>query len=201
MWPVEKHTENSPKTSENNNKYLFFCAFSGTFGQIDIGLLEHNVGVTATHTFDGSHGNGYFAFTINVRIHDTKNVLKLLWNNQRLEKNMLKLARLHSHWMGILFQYAYRTVTRQTHSIRHTPRNKHTQFVRWIKSTKNNTVFNCQNTKTFILNAKTGIDDAIKHNVSLICDRMMGIFPDLFLKLPFLLVSITNSKLQKNWRM
>lgn len=64
--------------------YLFIGTFTGAFGQIDVGLFQYDVGVTTTNTFDGCHRNSNFAVTINVRIHDTKNVLKLLWNNQRL---------------------------------------------------------------------------------------------------------------------
>lgn len=68
-----------------DNSYLFLAALAGAFGQVDIGLLEDDVGITATNTLDGGHGDGNLAFTIDVRIHDTKDVLKLLWNDQRLE--------------------------------------------------------------------------------------------------------------------
>ena len=62
---------------------LLLSAFTGTLGKINIGLLQDNVGVATTHTLDGGHGDTNLAFTIDVRIHDTKNVLKLFWDDER----------------------------------------------------------------------------------------------------------------------
>lgn len=77
--------------------YLLLGAFTSTLGQIHIGLLQHNVGIATTHTLDGSHGNANFALAIDVRIHDTKNVLELLWDDERLQKQMIYYKSNHWH--------------------------------------------------------------------------------------------------------
>lgn len=79
------------------NIYLLLGTFTSTLGEIDIGLLEHNVGITATHTLDGSHGDANLALTIDVRIHDTKNVLELLWDHERLQKRTFFYYLNHLH--------------------------------------------------------------------------------------------------------
>lgn len=66
--------------------YLLLWALSGTFVQIDVSLLEDDVGVTTTNSLDRSHGEHDFSITVDVRAHDTKNVLELLWNDERLKK-------------------------------------------------------------------------------------------------------------------
>lgn len=58
--------------------YLFFGALSSAFVKVNIGLLEDNARVAATDTLDGSHGDGNFAFTIDVGAHDTQNMLEFL---------------------------------------------------------------------------------------------------------------------------
>lgn len=93
--------------------YLFFGAFSGTFGQINIGLLEHNIGITTADTFDGGHGNGNLTFTIDIRIHDTKDVLKLFRNYQRLQKLERSKIRIAAHELD----KNYRRYLCDTHSI------------------------------------------------------------------------------------
>merc|ERR1711933_349215 len=50
---------------------------------VNIGLLAHNKGKSASNTPDGGYGKGNFDFPIDVRVHNTKNVLKLLWHNKR----------------------------------------------------------------------------------------------------------------------
>lgn len=67
------------------NTHLLLGALSGAFRQIDVGLLQDNVGVTPTDSLDGRHGRDDLALTIDVRAHDTQDVLELLGNDQRLE--------------------------------------------------------------------------------------------------------------------
>lgn len=64
--------------------YLFFRALSGAFLKVDVGLLQDNIGVPPAHTLDCSHGKHDFSVTVNIRAHDTKNVLELLGDYERL---------------------------------------------------------------------------------------------------------------------
>lgn len=93
----------SRSSSESNNRgviikayYLFFRALSSTLVKINVGLLEDNVGITSTNSLDGSHCEHDFSITIDVRAHDTKNVLELLWNNESLKKELNKKHEHHS---------------------------------------------------------------------------------------------------------
>lgn len=61
-------------------------ALAGAFVQINIGLLQNNVGVSSAYTFDGCHGKHHLTFAVDVRTHDTKNVLELLWYDERLQQ-------------------------------------------------------------------------------------------------------------------
>ena len=65
--------------------YLFITQFSSTLGDFDVSLLQHNVGVSPTDTFDGGDGKHNFDPSINVCVKDTQNMLELLWYDQRLE--------------------------------------------------------------------------------------------------------------------
>lgn len=65
--------------------YLLIGALAGTFGQVDIGLLQHNVGIAAANTFDRCHSDWHLTVTIDVGIQDTQNMLELLWDNQGLQ--------------------------------------------------------------------------------------------------------------------
>lgn len=67
--------------------YLLIGALSGALGQVDIGLLQHDVGVAPADTLDGGHGRDDLALTIDVGTHDTQDMLELLWDDQRLRKN------------------------------------------------------------------------------------------------------------------
>ena len=65
--------------------YLLISEFSSPFGNLNIGLLQDNVGIPSTNTFDGSDGKHNFDPSINVGVEDTQNMLKLFWYNQRLQ--------------------------------------------------------------------------------------------------------------------
>lgn len=64
---------------------LFLGALSSALVQINVGLLQHDVGISATDTLDGSHGEHHLPFAIDVRAENTKNVLELLRDYERLE--------------------------------------------------------------------------------------------------------------------
>lgn len=64
---------------------LFVGTFTGPFVQVDIGLLQHNVGETSADTLDGGHGEHDFALAIDVGAEDTQNVLEFLGDDQRLK--------------------------------------------------------------------------------------------------------------------
>lgn len=66
--------------------YLFVGTFSGPFVQVDVGLLQYDVGETPADTLDGGHGEHDFALAIDVGTEDTQNVLELFWDDQRLKK-------------------------------------------------------------------------------------------------------------------
>ena len=66
---------------------LFFRKFTSSLGQVNIGFLENNIRVTPTNTLDGCDGKHNLLFTINVRIKNTQNMLKLFRQDQRLIKN------------------------------------------------------------------------------------------------------------------
>ena len=46
-------------------------------------LLEDDVGVPATDSLDGGHGEHDVALAVNVGVHDTQNVLEVGWDDQR----------------------------------------------------------------------------------------------------------------------
>merc|ERR1711931_93077 len=60
---------------------LFVREFSGALGHIDISLLADDVGESSTATFDTGHCEHDLTTAINVRVHHTKNVLKLFWHH------------------------------------------------------------------------------------------------------------------------
>lgn len=63
--------------------YFLLGQFTSSLVGIDIGLAQAHVRESATNTLDGGHGEWHFDATINIGVHHTKNVLKLLGNNQR----------------------------------------------------------------------------------------------------------------------
>merc|ERR1712014_460392 len=62
---------------------LFFSKLTSTLVHVNIGLLTADNSKTATDTLDGSQSKRNFASSIDVRVHHTKNVQKLLRNDQR----------------------------------------------------------------------------------------------------------------------
>jgi len=68
---------------------LFLGEFSGAFRHINVGLLADDVGESATASFDTGHSEHDLTTAINVRVHHTKNVLKLFWHYQRHFKSLL----------------------------------------------------------------------------------------------------------------
>jgi len=68
---------------------LLFGEFSGTFGDVNVGLLQDNIGVSSTNTFDGGDGEHNLDPTIDIGIQDTQNMLKFLGKNQRLLGDMV----------------------------------------------------------------------------------------------------------------
>jgi len=71
----------------NNSTNLFVGTFTGPLVQVDVGLLQHNIGKPSADTFDGGHGEHDFTFAIDVRTHDTQDVLEFLGDDQRLKNN------------------------------------------------------------------------------------------------------------------
>lgn len=65
--------------------YFFFGQFTSSFVKVDVGFFENNISVTPANTFDGSHGKHDFSVTVDIRAHDTKNVLILFRNDERLQ--------------------------------------------------------------------------------------------------------------------
>jgi len=60
---------------------LFLRQLSGALGHINVGLLADDVGESATASFDTGHSEHDLTTAINVRVHHTKNVLKLFWHH------------------------------------------------------------------------------------------------------------------------
>lgn len=69
--------------------YFLLSQFTSSLVGVDIGLAQAHVRESATNTLDGGHGEWHFDATINIGVHHTKNVLKLLGNNQRGLKQRL----------------------------------------------------------------------------------------------------------------
>lgn len=65
---------------------LLVGALTGALERIDIGLLQHNMGITPANTLDGGQRNRNGALTIDVGAQHTENVLELLWNYERLKE-------------------------------------------------------------------------------------------------------------------
>lgn len=76
----------APVNNEIHNNYLFFTAFTSSFVQVNVSLLEDNVGETSTTTLDGSQGKHDLTFSVDVGGHHTENVLEFLWDYERLKK-------------------------------------------------------------------------------------------------------------------
>ena len=70
---------------DNGDKFLnlLLREFSSSFGERNVCLLEAQVGVPATNTLDGGHGEHDVGLSLNVGVENTKNVLEFGVNNQR----------------------------------------------------------------------------------------------------------------------
>jgi hypothetical protein len=53
--------------------------------QVNVGLLAHNVGETATNTLDGGQGEDDLLLTVDVRVEHTENVLEIILLHQSLQ--------------------------------------------------------------------------------------------------------------------
>jgi len=58
---------------------LLIGELSSALCYIHVSLLADNVSITTTNTLNGCKCKRNFALSFNVRVHNTKNVLKLLW--------------------------------------------------------------------------------------------------------------------------
>merc|ERR1719219_3123534 len=65
----------------NDTLNLFLREFSGTLGHVDVSFLADDVRESSTTTFDTRHSEHDLTTAINVRVHHTKNVLKLFWHH------------------------------------------------------------------------------------------------------------------------
>jgi len=65
----------------NDTLNLFFREFSGALAHINVGLFADDVGESSTASFDTCHSEHDLTTAINVRVHHTKNVLKLFWHH------------------------------------------------------------------------------------------------------------------------
>jgi len=61
--------------------HLILRALSGALRHINVGLFANDVGKSATASFDTGHSEHDLTTAINVRVHHTKNVLKLFWHH------------------------------------------------------------------------------------------------------------------------
>ena len=61
--------------------YLFLGELTGALVGVNVRLAQAHVGETATHTLDGRESERNLYLSIDVRVHNTKNVLKLLGQN------------------------------------------------------------------------------------------------------------------------
>lgn len=76
------------KKGETGNKKanLFVGQFTSALVEVHVGLLANNVGVTTTHALDGGHGEHDLALAVDVGVHHTEDVLKLVRDDQTLRK-------------------------------------------------------------------------------------------------------------------
>lgn len=91
VYSMVLHT---PQTMPHQH-YLLFSHFTSTLELVNVGLLEDNVGVTATNTPDGSHGEHNLTPAIDVGVHQTQDMLELFRYNQRLLRE--EYIRTHNH--------------------------------------------------------------------------------------------------------
>jgi len=63
--------------------HLLLGELSSALGEVNVCLLEHNVGVPAPNPLDVRHREHDLGLPVNIRIHYTENVLELFRNHQR----------------------------------------------------------------------------------------------------------------------
>merc|ERR1711962_1762222 len=69
---------------DGDESFNFFIAqFTSTFVHADVSFLQTDVGESSSNTFDGSHSVHDLGLSIDVCVHDTKDVLELVGNNER----------------------------------------------------------------------------------------------------------------------
>jgi hypothetical protein len=62
---------------------LLLAELSRALAEVDVGLLEDDVCVTATDSLDGGHGEHDVALPVNVRVHHTQDVLEVGRDHER----------------------------------------------------------------------------------------------------------------------
>jgi len=73
---------------DGDNTFQFIrVQVSSPLVKVDIGLLADKVGVTTTNTLDLSQGVHDFAFTVNIGVKETENVLELLMRLRKYERH------------------------------------------------------------------------------------------------------------------
>ena len=59
--------------------HLGFGELTGSFGSVDFGLFQNQVGESSAHTSDGGERVGDLDVTIDVSILDSQNMLEIFW--------------------------------------------------------------------------------------------------------------------------
>ena len=62
---------------------LLFAELAGALREVNVGLLEHDVGVAAADALDGGHGEHDVPLAVDVGVHHTEDVLEVLGDHQR----------------------------------------------------------------------------------------------------------------------
>lgn len=73
--------------------HLLIGELAGALVEVDVGLLDDDVGVAPTHTLHGGQSVHHLGLTVNVGVHDTQNVLELGGYNERLKQT-------HQAWVS-----------------------------------------------------------------------------------------------------
>merc|ERR1719188_1799739 len=61
---------------------LLLAELAGALRQVDVGLLQHDVGVAAPDALDGRHGEHDVPLAVDVGVHHTEDVLEVLRDHQ-----------------------------------------------------------------------------------------------------------------------
>lgn len=116
---ISLHTPHSEESAVRS--YLILSEFSSPLAKVDVGLPQDHMGVSSTnplhahtHThlsiievllkysayresgvsahLDGGDGEGDLPPTVDVRVENTKDVLELLWNDERLQRKQVSVV-------------------------------------------------------------------------------------------------------------